>query len=356
MTDTSMSHLSTIEYSLRLRRLTVFAVLVVLLGAACLTAVSVGALSISPSHILAALGGQIGLSSAVVEPFESAALFGIRLPRLALGLGAGATLGISGAALQALFRNPLADPGLLGVSSGAACGAVGWIVLGGFAPLWMQTAYSLPLAAFAAALVATFLVYLIAYAHFRTDAATLLLAGVAMNALAGAVLGFLTYLGSDAQLRTLTFWMLGGLSGVTWGQIAPVMPVTIAAVAGIALNARIFDILALGESAAGHLGLAVENIRRLTVLLVALGVGASVALTGVIGFVGLAAPHLVRLIGGPRHAYVLPAAALTGALLTVAADIVARIAVIPAELPIGIVTSALGAPFFIWLLRRRVRG
>jgi len=313
-------------------------------------------LTIPPSHILAALGERAGIFTAAPGPFETAALFGIRLPRLALGLAVGATLGVSGAALQALFRNPLADPGLLGVSSGAACGAVGWIVLGASAPLWLQTAFSLPLAAFAAALAATLLVYLIAYSHSRSDAATLLLAGVAMNALAGAVVGFLTYLGSDAQLRSLTFWLLGGLSGVTWEQIALVLPVIIVADAGIAFNARLFDVMALGESAAGHLGLAVENIRRITVLQVALGVGASVALTGVIGFVGLAAPHLVRLIGGPRHAYVLPASALMGALLTVSADIIARIAVIPAELPIGIVTSALGAPFFIWLLRRRVRG
>jgi iron complex transport system permease protein len=335
-------------------RFWVFVALGTALVVATILAAGVGALAIAPSHILSALAAQVGLT-ADIAPYEKAVLFSIRLPRLALGLAVGASLGIAGAALQALFRNPLADPGLLGVSSGAACGAVGWIVIGGLAPLWMQGAFALPLAAFASALIATALVYAIASANARTDAATLLLAGIAMNALAGAILGFLTYLGNDAQLRSLTFWMLGGLSGVTWDQIAPVLPIMAAAVAGVLLHARAFDILALGESAATHLGLGVENTRRTIVFLVALSVGAAVALTGVIGFVGLAAPHLVRLIGGPQHRYVLPASALMGALITVAADIVARIAVIPSELPIGIVTSALGAPFFIWLLRKRLR-
>lgn len=352
MTDAALS--PAFDDPLRRRRRLVFASLAACLLLASLAAAGVGALTIPPSRILAAFGEKLGLA-ARIEPFESAALFSIRLPRLLLGLGVGAALGVSGAALQALFRNPLADPGLLGVSSGAACGAVGWIVLGASAPLWMQGVLSLPLASFASALIATMLVYAVAAASARADTSTLLLAGIAVNALASAVLGFLTFLGTDAQLRSLTFWMLGGLSGVTWDQIAPVLPVLAAAVAGITLNARAFDVLALGEAAAGHLGLRVETIRRITVLLTAFAVGAGVALTGVIGFVGLAAPHLVRLIGGPRHAYVLPAAALMGALITVVADIVARTLVIPAELPIGIVTSALGAPFFIWLIRRQAR-
>lgn len=335
------------------RRLAVFSGLALLLAVAGLTAVSVGALAIPPSHILTALGQRLGLAASAAEPFELAALFGIRLPRLLLGLGVGATLGLSGAALQALFRNPLADPGLLGVSSGAACGAVAWIVLGAAAPLWLQTAITLPFCAFVAALAATLLVYVIAAANGRPDPSTLLLAGIAVNALAGAIVGLLTYLGNDAQLRTLTFWMMGGLSGVTWEQIAPVLLVMMTAAVGILRLARPFDVMALGDSGAAHLGLAVERIRKTTVALTALGVGAAVALTGVIGFVGLAAPHLVRLLAGPRHGYVLPASALMGALLTVAADTIARIAVAPAELPIGIITGALGAPFFIWLLQRR---
>lgn len=334
-----------------LHRRLIILILCLALGACCLMAVSVGALTIPPAHILWALAAKIGFA-AHADPFEQAALFDIRLPRLILGLCVGASLGICGAALQALFRNPLADPGLLGVSSGAACGAVGWIVLGAAAPAWLHIAMALPLIAFAAALIATALVYAIAASRGQSEGSTLLLAGIAVNALANAIMGFFTYLGTDAQLRSLTFWLLGGLSGVTWHEIFPVLPVFAIALAGLLALARSFDVLALGEATAGHLGLPVETIRRLTMCLTAMGVGAAVALTGVVGFVGLTSPHLVRLIAGPKHSYVLPAAALMGALITVSADTIARTIVVPAELPIGIVTSAIGAPFFIWLLRR----
>ncbi|MEI9994168.1 MAG: iron ABC transporter permease [Rhizomicrobium sp.] len=340
---------------LRLRRHLILGGLVALLVVACLAASTIGALDIPLSHVVAALAGRAGWDLGVpVAPFEDAALFSIRLPRVALGLGVGMTLGVAGAALQALFRNPLADPGLIGVSGGAACGAVGWIVLGASAPAWANGAIAMPLAAFAAGLAATIGVYLIGRSRSRTDIATLLLAGLAMNALTTAIVGYLTFLGTDAQLRALTFWLLGGLGGATWGQIWPVLLLMAGALSGFAVLARGYDVLALGESAAGHLGLRVEILRRATIVLVALGVGAGVALTGIIGFVGLAAPHLVRLMGGAAHRFVLPAAALMGALLVVSADLFARIAVMPAELPVGVVTSALGAPFFIWLLRRRL--
>lgn len=287
-----------------------------------------------------------------VTPIEDAALFSIRLPRVALGLGVGAVLGISGTALQSLFRNPLADPGLIGVSGGAACGAIGWIVLSAGLPLWMHISISMPVAAFVTGLAATGGVYLIGRAQSRTDVATLLLAGLAVNALTTAIVGYLTYLGSDAQLRALTFWLLGGLGGATWDQIWPVLLLIAASGLGLGALGRGYDLLALGEKSAAHLGMSVEAVRRATILLVSLGVGASVALTGIIGFVGLAAPHLVRLMGGPAHRFVLPGSALLGALLVVLADVAARLLVVPAELPIGVVTSALGAPFFIWLLRR----
>jgi iron complex transport system permease protein len=338
------------------RRRLILAGLAMALAAACVAACTIGALDITVSHVIAALLARAGLHPPVaVAPFEDAALFGIRLPRVALGIGIGAILGVSGAALQALFRNPLADPGLIGVSGGAACGALGWIILGSAMPAWMHFAFAMPLAAFAAGLVATVGVYVIGRAQSRTDIATLLLAGLAINALTTAIVGYLTYLGTDAQLRALTFWLLGGLGGATWDQIWPVLLLIGASGAGFAFLSRGYDLLALGESAAAHLGLRVESVRRLTILCTALGVGASVALTGIIGFVGLAAPHLVRLMGGPSHRFVLPASALMGALLVVLADLLARIAVSPAELPVGVVTSALGAPFFIWLLRRRLR-
>ncbi|HEY0342153.1 MAG TPA: iron ABC transporter permease, partial [Steroidobacteraceae bacterium] len=178
----------------------------------------------------------------------------------------------------------------------------------------------------------------------------------ARNAMTAAGVGYLMDLGTDSQLRALTFWLLGGLGGATWHQVWPMLLVMLVAAMGLFAFRRSYDVLVLGERSAGHLGLSVENVRRLTLGCVALGAGASVALTGIIGFVGLVAPHLVRLLGGPGHRFVLPASALMGALLLVLADLLARIAVAPAELPVGVVTSALGAPFFILLLRRRAAG
>jgi len=342
---------------MRPRRQIAFAALGFALLIACLTASAIGALRIPFSHLLGALLQRAGVEASThVAPIEIAALFTIRLPRVALGLGAGATLGVAGAALQALFRNPLADPGLIGVSGGAACGAVGWIVLGGSAPAWMHGTFATPLAAFAAGLAAVAGVYGIARRGTQTDIATLLLAGLAMNALTAAGVGYLSYLGTDAQLRALTFWLLGGLGGATWGEVWPMLLVMGVASLGLFALGRSYDVLALGDRTAGHLGLSVETVRRCTIACVALGAGASVALTGVIGFVGLVAPHLVRLLGGPSHRFVLPASALMGALLLVLADLLARTAVAPAELPVGVVTSALGAPFFIALLRRRLAG
>ncbi len=341
---------------LQMRRQTILAALAACLAVACLVAATLGALPIPASHVAAALLAHLGIDTGIpATPIEEAALFSIRLPRVALGMGVGAMLGLSGTALQALFRNPLADPGLIGVSGGAACGAIGWIVLGAQLPLWMDTGVSMSVAAFATGLAATAGVYAIGRAQARTDVATLLLAGLAVNALTTAIIGYLTYLGSDAQLRALTFWLLGGLGGVTWDQIWPALLLMAAAAMGLGVLGRGYDLLLLGEGSAAHLGLNVEAVRRASVLLVALGVGAGVALTGIIGFVGLAAPHLVRLMGGPAHRFVLPGSALLGALLVVLADLAARLLVVPAELPIGVVTSALGAPFFIWLLRRGLR-
>ena len=342
---------------LALRRRLILAGLAIALAAACIAAGVTGALDIPASHVIAVLAAKLGIALPVdVEPFERAALLTVRLPRVVLGIGVGATLALSGAALQALFRNPLADPTLVGVSGGAACGAVGWIVLGGSLPAFAHAAFAMPMAAFATGLAATAGVYIAGRTQGRSDVAILLLAGLGVNALTTAILGYLTYLGNDAQLRALTFWLLGGLGGATWDQIWPVLIVMAAPLAGFLALARSYDLLALGESAAGHLGLNVETVRRTTIVLTALGVGASVALTGIVGFVGLAAPHIVRLMGGSAHRFVLPASALMGALLVVLADLFARIAVAPAELPIGVVTSALGAPFFIWLLRRRLDG
>jgi len=278
----------------------------------------------------------------------------IRLPRTLLGLAVGAVLALSGVAMQGLFRNPLADPGLVGVSSGAALGAaiaiVGGAALGGipeaFAP------YLLSVCAFGGGLGVTALVYRLGRREGQTSVATMLLAGVALTALAGAAIGLCTYLADDATLRTLTFWNLGSLNGASYSRLWPLLLVTVAVALWLPRRANGLNALLLGESEARHLGIEVERLKRELVLCTALGVGAAVAAAGLIGFIGLVVPHLMRLLVGPDHRLLLPASALGGASLLLLADLVARLALAPAELPIGIVTALLGAPFFLYLLLR----
>jgi iron complex transport system permease protein len=327
--------------------------LAIALAAATIFALGAGAMEIPALRVVQILLHEIGINTgATIEPYEAAALISVRLPRILLALATGATLGVAGASLQALFRNPLADPTLVGVADGAAVGAVAWIVFAGFG-LTFLGAWGIILIAFVGGLIATMGVMMIARGEGRIDIATLLLAGLAMKALAGALLGYLIFLANDLQMRSLTFWLLGSLGGATWSTIVPASILMAVAVACLMPLARPFDALALGEAEAGHLGVRVERTKRIAVGAVALGVGAGTALTGVIGFVGLVAPHIIRLIGGADHRYVLPGSALLGALLIVGADTIARTIVAPAELPIGVVTSAIGAPFFFWLLRSR---
>ena len=278
----------------------------------------------------------------------------IRLPRTLLGLAVGAVLALSGVAMQGLFRNPLADPGLVGVSSGAALGAaiaiVGGAAWGGLPPALAP--YLLSVCAFAGGLGVTALVYRLGRRDGRTSVATMLLAGIALTALAGAVIGLFTYLADDATLRSLTFWNLGSLNGASYARLWPLLLVTAAVALWLPCRARGLNALLLGESEARHLGFDVERLKRELVFCTALGVGAAVAAAGMIGFIGLVVPHLIRLLVGPDHRVLLPAAALAGASLLLFADLVARLVLAPAELPIGIVTALLGAPFFIYLLLR----
>ena len=246
---------------------------------------------------------------------EQSVLLSIRLPRACLGILTGAVLAVAGAALQGLFRNPLADPALIGVSTGAALAAVGVIVLGATLNAAIVSAlgpFLLPLAAFAGGLATTLVVYRIASRDGRTDVATMLLAGVALNAIASAGIGLLVFVSTDQQLRDLNFWLLGSLGGNTWRGMIPAIPFIAVAVAMLPMLARHLNAFLLGESDALHLGFHVERTKRAIVVLAALGTGASVALTGVIGFVGLVVPHLVRLSIGPDHRYLLPASAPAG--------------------------------------------
>jgi iron complex transport system permease protein len=214
----------------------------------------------------------------------------------------------------------------------------------------------LPIGAFAGGLISTLLLYAIATRHGRTSIATMLLAGIALGALAGALSGFLAYLSDDRQLRDLTFWSLGSLGGASWVKVMAVAPILLPLLVAAPFLARGLNGLALGEAEAFHLGLSVQRIKAAAIILVALAVGASVAVAGMIGFVGIVVPHLVRLMLGSSHKILLPASALGGAILLLAADVLARTIVSPAELPIGIITAAIGAPFFLWLLLRRQGG
>ncbi|PRD40649.1 iron ABC transporter [Phyllobacterium phragmitis] len=280
----------------------------------------------------------------------------IRLPRIILAVLIGSALAISGAVLQGLFRNPLADPGLVGVSAGASLGAVGTIVLGGtvLAPVAaIFGIYTLPIVAFLGSLISTFLLHGIATRRGQTSVATMLLAGIALGALSAALTGALIYMADDQQLRDLTFWQLGSLAGATWTKIAASGPIIALALATAPFLARGLNGLALGEASANHLGIPVQRLKNVAIVTVAAAVGASVAVSGGIGFVGIVVPHLLRLLIGPDHRYLLPASALLGSILLLLADAVSRTIVAPAELPIGIVTAAVGAPFFLWILLRR---
>jgi iron complex transport system permease protein len=263
-------------------------------------------------------------------------------------------LGVAGALLQGLFRNPLADPALVGVSSGATLAAAATIVLGHRLTAARAVAFEfLPIAAFAGALGATLILYALATRRGRTSVATMLLAGIALAALASAGTGYLSFVSDDRQLRDLTFWTLGSIGGASWTKLAAILPMIALVLATAPFLARGLNALVLGEAEAFHLGIAVERTKTVAIVTVAIAVGAAVATAGPIAFVGLVVPHMVRLAAGPDHRLLLPASVLLGGSLLVGADVIARIVVVPAELPLGIVTALIGAPFFLWLLLRR---
>ncbi|SOB93695.1 FecCD family ABC transporter permease [Rhodobacter maris] len=330
----------------RLPAAAVTAVLLVILGLSAVASLSLGASGIRPWEIW----------SRDLSPSERAILFEIRLPRLLLGLLVGAGLAMSGALMQGLFRNPLADPGLVGVGAGAGLGAVLAIVLGGLLPLGLQTAlgtHLVPVSAFAGGWVAVLVLHRVAHLRGQTSIATLLLAGIVLSALAGAFTGILIFIADDAQLRDLTFWGLGSLAGASWAKLMAAAPIVLAGMALTPFLARGLDAMALGEAVARHLGQPVERIKRGAILAVAAMTGAAVAVSGGIGFLGIVVPHILRLAIGPGHRLLLPLSALFGAALLVAADTIARLVVAPAELPIGIIMALIGAPVFLWILLAR---
>lgn len=332
-----------------------FGMLVVLLGVLLIVAAGRGAYPISPSQVLAILGNKLGVSEGGFDAQQMGVLWTIRLPRVVLGAAVGALLGMAGATMQSLFRNPLADPGLIGVSSGAALAVALTVVFGN---LWLpglvvELGLALfPLAAFAGGVLTTLLVYRIGRTSFGVSVAAMLLAGIALNAIAFALIGLASYVATDEQLRSLTFWNLGSLAAASWPAAGVVAAGGAVALAGMWRMRVGLNAMALGEAEARHLGIHVDRLKTLSIVFSALAVGLAVAFCGMIGFIGLVAPHCIRLIAGPDARVVMPGSAFLGAALTVGADVVARTVVAPAEMPIGVLTALIGAPFFLFLLLR----
>ena len=327
-----------------------------LCAGAALLGLSVGPLDIPLGRIATSLLQPLGLAAGTApEPQEAATILQIRLPRVVLALLIGAALAQCGAAMQGIFRNPLADPGLVGISSGAALAAVAVIVLGDSAGLFaaLPARFVLPVATFAGGAAATGRVLRVAVVEGPTRVGPLRLSGLALNAIAGAGIGFFSHVASDSALRSVTFWMFGSLGKVGWAEIAVAAPLLVLPLVLIPRDARALDALLLGEAEAGHLGVDVERLKRRLTFLVVLAAGSAVALAGIVAFVGLIVPHLVRLWAGPGHRGLLPASALLGALLLTLADTAARVVLSPTELPIGILTALVGGPFFFLLLLRR---
>ncbi|MEL6820590.1 MAG: iron ABC transporter permease [Calditrichota bacterium] len=319
-------------------------------------ATGVGAVHIPASDVLSIILHNIGLSasSSFTELHESIVL-NLRLPRVMLATLVGATLAVSGAALQGLFRNPLAEPGLIGVSSGAAIGVCAGILTEPYWQSWgseILLSVLLPLFAFVGAIVAVYVVYAIANRSAAPSVATMLLCGIAITALAQAGIGFFSFISTEAQLRNMNMWLFGSLAGASWDILAIIAPIAIISVVVILFQYRPLNALLLGERQAGHLGVNVDRFKRVLFISVAAGVGACVSISGIIGFVGLIVPHLLRLTIGSDHRYLLTGSALMGGVLLLGADILARITVTPAELPVGIVTAMVGVPFFLWLIVR----
>ena len=320
---------------------------------------ALGLLVIISALVAATIGAVdialIDLLSCDLSAGQSSVLLYIRLPRVLLAIVVGAALAVAGAAMQGLFRNPLADPGLIGIASGAALAVAIMLVLA--LPLsGLLALYSLSLAAFAGGLLTCVLIFRFARLTGSFSVTYMLLAGIAINAIAGAGTQFLTFLSDDQQLRALTFWTMGSLGGTLWPATFIALSVIAPALVLLLLSARRLNIMLLGAQEAQYLGVDSVKLQRLIIIGTTLAVGAAVAVSGIIGFVGLVVPHLIRLTLGPDQRLLMPASALAGAALLLVADSFARTVVVPAEMPVGIVTSLIGGPFFLWLLVKQYAG
>lgn len=329
-------------------------ILGILVPVSALLTIGIGAADIDVSTILRVILDRTGIASSTdILPAHEAIIWNIRLPRVLMTFLVGAALALSGAAMQGLFRNPLADPSIIGVTTFAAfTTAVAIVLLSPFLHPWQEFAGIGPIsiASFIGAVASSYLIFRIAREKKRTHVTTMLLGGIALNAIAGAGIGLLTYLADDTELRTLTFWTLGSMAGIHWVQVAWMIMGLVISISLLFPLAKSFNALSLGEREASHLGIDVEKLKMRIIISTGLAVGIAVAFCGVIGFVGLVVPHILRLLGESRHQYLLPASVLGGGILMIWADAFARTIVAPAELPIGILTALCGSPVFLYLL------
>lgn len=329
----------------------VFAVLIAGVAGVSLVSAGSGQFGIPLSQVFGSVAHRIGLGSAPLDPFAEGALWQVRFPRVVMTLLVGGVLGVCGALMQGVFGNPLAEPAVVGVSSGAAVGAslsivAGWTFFG---------AFTTPALGFTGGLVTTLLVYALSRSRGRSEVVTLILTGVAVNAVTMAIISFLMFSADQAAREQIVFWQLGSLAGSRWPYVVTVFPlVAVGVVVSIALAGKL-DLLALGERQARHLGVDVEKLRLGAVVVVALMAAAAVSYSGIIGFVGLIVPHGLRMLLGPGHRVLIPASLFGGALLLAAADLGARTLFTYADLPIGMLTALVGGPFFFWLLLRTRR-
>ncbi len=333
------------------RRATVLIIgLAVALVVIAVIAAGNGQLHVPPNEVLGSIFHKLGLDIGPMpsHPRGEAALWNVRFPRVVMAIVVGAALGGAGAVLQAVFGNPLAEPSVIGVSSGAAVGAClvivfEWAFIG---------SYTIPLVAFFTGLVTTLLIYGLSRSGGRTEVVTLVLMGIAVNAVTAAIIAYTVFLGDTQAREQIVFWQLGSFNGARWEAVRVITPLVVFGLIGVMILSKKLDLLALGERAARHVGVNVERLRLITIVLVALLVASGVAFAGIIAFVGLIVPHVVRMIIGPAHKTLVPASILGGAVVLVLADLVARNAVDYADLPIGMLTALVGGPFFFWLLRR----
>jgi iron complex transport system permease protein len=333
--------------------------LIILLLATVIVASGIGAMSIAPQQVIAILLNKFGLHLPVAYDDGMAnVLLQIRLPRVVMAVLVGAGLAVSGASLQGLFRNPMADPALIGISWGASLCAVIVIVLLSSQPFLHIDAlipryYLLNIMTFLGACATSLIVFRLSKVGGKTSIITLLLAGLALSALCRALTDLVTTVANDEQLRTATFWTMGSLGGASWTSVTALIPFIIIPLQVLPVLGKALNAFALGEQEAGYLGINVKKLKLWVIIMATLAVGASVAVSGIIGFVGLIVPHMLRSISGNDHRKLLPNCALLGAALLTLADVISRTLIAPAELPIGIVTAILGTPVFILLLLKQ---